>query len=83
MSEANDHSTKTREQGVLRLLADLKSGEVNASQLTIPERRQCVAHLHFEGIGVPQTAEILNVCERTVRRDRGAIAEENAIQPNS
>lgn len=81
MSIEQEHTHDAQpERGVLDLVRLLKNGTTNPRNLTQTERRLCVGHLYSEGLSAPEIASILQVCDRTVRRDRHAIADENAIQ---
>lgn len=73
----SDHAT------VLDILRAIKSGQVNPRNVRPDDRRLCVAHLVGEGLSVSEVAQVLRISVRTVARDRRAINEENAIQPDA
>lgn len=73
----SDHAT------VLDILRAIKSGQINPRNVRPDDRRLCVAHLVGEGLSVSEVAHVLRISVRTVARDRRAINEENAIQPDA
>ena len=69
------------ERGVLELIAGIKSGTINPKGSISPEeRRACVEYLLSEGLSVVEIAKLLSVTDRTIRRDREMIREENALK---
>jgi len=66
--------------GVLALIAAIQDGSLNGKTMEAAGRRACVEHLAAEGYSVVETAGVLRVSERTVARDRAAIAEANALR---
>lgn len=76
----NTTSANNEERGVLDVIRGIQHGHLNPRDLSLEERRLCVAHLGAEGLSVPEMAQILRRCERTIARDRRATHEENAIE---
>jgi transposase-like protein len=74
-----DHSDGT---SVLELIRRIKSGAVNRKGLSVEDRRACVQHMSLEGMTVPEIAQVLGVGDRTIRRDRKAIQQANALDPD-
>lgn len=68
--------------GVLATIRRIKSGSLAPANLGAADRRHCVGYLSAEGVSVPEMAEMLGVSERTIARDRRAIIEANAIDPD-
>jgi len=63
----------------IALIRRIKGGELSSKNLSPEDRRLCVAHLKAEGISISETAEVLQVSERTIARDRKHNYESNAI----
>ena len=61
----------------------IHAGELAALDLPIELRHQCVAHLTMQGFSSTDVGAVLNMNERTVRRDREAIRRAEAIDPNA
>ncbi len=61
----------------IALIRAIKEGELAASSLAGPARRSCVEHLHAEGWGAVEIAELLSVSVRTIRRDIAELREEH------
>lgn len=72
--------TGERQSSALSLIRDIKNGLVNTKNLSADDRRACVAHLTGEGASLAEIAEILQISERTVARDRRSIRESNAVE---
>jgi transposase-like protein len=64
------------------VITDLRSGELHPTSLSTEDRRRCVLLLQCEGMSVAEIARLLGVCERTIARDRVAIHQEHAIEPD-
>jgi len=73
-------SKKNKEQSVLDLLSELKSGQLAADSLDAETRQSCVEYLATEGATNTEMAQLLGVSDRTIRRDREAIREVNALR---
>lgn len=58
------------------------AGKRMATELPLDLRHQCVAHLTMQGFTTTDIAAALHMNERTVRRDRAAIREDEAILPD-
>lgn len=67
------------ERSVLTVIRSIQNGTLEPKSLTSDDRRRCVEHLTGEGYSVVEIAEIFNVRERTIARDRAAIRKSNAI----
>ncbi len=65
------------ERSPIALIRAIKEGELAASSLAGPARRSCVEHLHAEGWGAVEIAELLSVSVRTIRRDIAELREEH------
>lgn len=63
---------------VHKLLGELRAGE--RRKLSATDRARCVHLLWDEGETVPEMAQLLQVSERTITRDRNAIREQCAIE---
>lgn len=70
-------------RAVLELMRDVQSGAVDPRNIGPDERRACVAYLTAEGYAVPEIAQILKTCDRTVHRDREKTRAENALRPSA
>lgn len=68
------------ERGVLHLLGDIKAGRLSPKDMKTDDRRACVQHMSAEGYTVPEIAQVLKRCDRTIARDRTAIQETQAIK---
>lgn len=64
------------------LIAAIKAGEISGSGLRIEDRQRCVEYLSVEGFSAAEIAEILGIADRTVSRDRVAIRERLALDPD-
>ncbi len=71
-----------RHRNVFDVLRDIKNGVLDTSNLTADDRRLCVAQLVGDGLSVGEIAQVLRVSTRTITRDRQAIHEQNAIEPD-
>ncbi len=67
---------------VLSLLQQIQSGQIDPRDLSKEVRQQVVEALILEGSSVPQIAQILQVSDKTIRRDVAAIKERNALSPS-
>lgn len=68
--------------GVLEALNQIGAGRLDPSSLSIESRREIVQYLSARGRDAPEIAQILRVHERTIHRDRKAIREANALEPD-
>lgn len=75
-------SAAVQPRGVLSLLSEIKAQRLDAKDLSKEERRRCVMHLGSEGVSVPEMAALLQTSERTVHRDRSAIRQDQALEPD-
>lgn len=71
-----------RHRNVFDVLRDIKNGVLDTSNLSADDRRLCVAQLVGDGLSVGEIAQVLRVSTRTITRDRQAIHEQNAIEPD-
>lgn len=71
-----------RHRNVFDVLRDIKNGVLDTANLSTDDRRLCVAQLVGEGLSVGEIAQVLRVSTRTITRDRQAIHEQNAIEPD-
>ncbi len=67
---------------VTDIVHDLHAGRRSAADLSPDVRRDCVAHLTYEGFNAPQIAELMRISERTVCRDRAAARKQAALAPS-
>lgn len=65
--------------GVIEIITRVKQGITDPKSLDPGDRRQCAAYLFGEGMSTPEIARLLKVTERTIRRDREQIREEQSI----
>jgi len=89
VSEMNNHFKNDRDcqspehsdhRGVLEVIRAIKIGGLDPKRLSLEDRQACVMHLGLEGLSVPEIAQVLNVSDRTVMRDRKALQRANAIE---
>lgn len=78
MSE--EANSKSGELPVLTLIAKIKNREMQASSLSMDDRRRCVEVLRTEGYTLAEIAQILGRNERTIRRDMEQIRGEHALE---
>lgn len=64
---------------VMALLRGIKDGSIKPSGISALDRLGVVEHFLLEGLEIVKIAEILQVNERTVRRDIQKIRQENAV----
>lgn len=70
------------EKPILALIQDIKDGRTSAKLLSREMRQGCIEVLIGEGYNVPQIAQILKRCDKTIRRDLEDIRKRNAMTPN-
>lgn len=61
------------------LLTKVRNGTLNGRALGTTERQAVVALLVAEGCSAPEMAQVLDVSDRTIERDRRQIRESNAL----
>lgn len=66
-------------RSTLQIVRQLKSGELAGKNLSPADRRRCVEMLMLEGVSVHEAADLLGMSEKTVRRDRSVLRQQNAI----
>lgn len=64
------------------LVHRLHDGRIPAEELPADIRQACVAYLTDEGYSTSEIAQVMHVCERTIRRDRAAARAERILQPS-
>jgi len=64
--------------GVIQVLNRLRNGDLAASEVSMQERRACVAYLRLEGYTQEEVAEVFGVSRQTVVRDERANRKETA-----
>ena len=79
-SPDKNHNTNTADRSVLSVIRDIQQGAIEATSLAVKDRRQCVEHFTGEGYSVAETAEILQVTDRTIARDRVVIRQVNSVE---
>ncbi|MCI0363057.1 MAG: hypothetical protein L0219_04200 [Phycisphaerales bacterium] len=70
------------EPTTLATIRGLRERTITGKGLPANVRRLCVAHLTAEGYSAAEIAEIMTLSERTIIRDRKAIQEAYAIEPD-
>lgn len=70
------------EQPILILIQKLKSGQILPELIDKEQRQLCIEVFIGEGYTISSIAQILNKCERTIRRDLEEIRERNALTPD-
>jgi len=75
--------TLKEETPILSLIQEIKDGRVDARLIGKDERQGCIEVLIGEGYNVPQIAQTLKRCEKTIRRDLDGIRARNAISPDT
>lgn len=73
-------SDTPNEPNVLDLLGSIRSGQTAGRSLSPETRRLCVEYLAAEGVSNAEMAQLLDVTDRTIRRDREANREANALK---
>lgn len=63
----------------LELLAKVKSGALTGKALAPADRQALVALLAADGLSTPEIAQIIQVTDRTIERDRRAIRDAHAV----
>lgn len=68
----------------LQILKQIKDGVIDPKKLDSEIRQACVEHLWFvEGRAVAEIAHVLNVSDKTIRRDEDQIRKRNAQKPSA
>lgn len=67
---------------ILSLLQQIQSGQVDPRDIGKDLRQQIVDVLRFEGTSIQQIAQILQVCDKTVRRDVEDLNTRKALNPS-
>ncbi len=66
-------------QRSLELVAKIRAGTVSGCMLAPADRQQVVSLLAADGLSTPEIAQVLQVADRTIDRDRRAIRESLAV----
>lgn len=74
----NDNNGDTP-RSVIALIRNIQQGALAPKTLAVEDRQRCVEHLTGEGYSVAEIAEILQVSDRTIARDRSDIRQANAL----
>ena len=65
---------------LLHVVRDVRQGR-SAADLSPAERRACIDFFVAEGLTTAEIAVLMQVTDRTIRRDRQALRESHAVQP--
>ncbi|MCH8824633.1 MAG: hypothetical protein IH984_14125 [Planctomycetes bacterium] len=76
----NINNLKTDDRSVISVIRDIQQGGIEAKSLAIEDRKRCVEHLAGDGYTVAEIAEILQVTDRTIARDKAAIRQANSVE---
>ncbi|MDX9911467.1 MAG: helix-turn-helix domain-containing protein [Phycisphaerales bacterium] len=68
-------------RSALDAIRAIRENTLSGADLTVEDRRRCVAHLLAEGYSVPEIAEVLGMSERTVQRDKAEVRRGLALEP--
>jgi len=72
-----------QDKPILTLIQQINSGQVNPKDLRPEIRQQVVEVLMLEGYSDPQLAQILQVCDKTIKRDLERIYSRNGLSPDA
>ena len=75
----SDERTNREPEGVIAMIRRIQQGTLSGKSLSIEDRRRCVEYMTLEGYSVPEIAEVMQVTDRTIGRDRDAIRKANAV----
>lgn len=67
------------QRSVLELVREIKERRLSGKSLTPEDRRRCVEYLIAESLPVPEIAEMMDVDDRTIQRDKREIRHANAL----
>jgi len=73
---------QSEEKPILTIIQEIKDGQLIPETIDKELRQQCVEVFLAEGYSVPQIAQILKKCDKTIRRDITEIRERNSLTPN-
>ena len=68
-----------RTTSFITLIRGIQQRSISPRSLSPEDRRHCIEHLTADGYSALEIAEILQVSERTVARDRAEIRQANAV----
>jgi len=73
-----------QEKPVAKILKEIADGLIKGDELSTDIRQECVEHMWLtQGYSVMDMASILNVSERTIKRDKNDIKKRNAQKPSA
>lgn len=79
-NQETDHGSSDRDgPRTLELLKQIQADTLSPKSLAARDRRQLVAVLMCDGYSAAETAQVLQVSDRTIERDKKAIREGNAL----
>lgn len=81
-SLASDNINNDTEVRTLSLLQKIRVGDIVPKSIKVAERHLIVIYLMADGYCTAEIAQILNVSDRTIERDKKAIREDNSIETN-
>ncbi len=82
VQKSSEAETSVPETDTLTLLEKIRSKALSPKSIGYENRRQVLQYLAAEGYSTPEAAKILEVSDRTIERDKKAIREGNAIEPD-
>lgn len=73
-----------QEKPVAKILREIGEGLIKGEELPVDIRQECVEHMWLtQGYSVMDIASVLNVSERTIKRDKNEIKKRNAQKPSA
>jgi hypothetical protein len=72
-------NTPCDSERTLSLLQKIQTGALDPKTIRLEERRQVVSYLTADGYSAPDLAQILQVSDRSIERDKRALRQANAI----
>jgi hypothetical protein len=80
----NEKKENYQDTPTLQILKQIRDGVIDGKKLDQEIRQDCVQHLWYvEGRSVAEIAQILNVSDKTIRRDQDQIRKRNANKPSA
>ncbi len=73
---------ENNEKPILSIIQQIKEGSLEPKEIDKEKRKQIVETLSLEGYGVASMAQILQVSEKTIKRDLVTIRQQNALSPD-
>ena len=74
---------ENNERPILSILQDINSKSLSGKTLDKETRKQCVQVMLSEGYNVPQVAQTLGLCQKTIRRDILEIQAQNMLNTDA